>query len=253
MNDSFKDLLWRAYRPSSRASTAIFAALILFGCETIPEAPAVDPSLERERFQRQQRIKTMAIMERQLLAQAEDALKRDRLTTPAHDNAFDRFKSVLLINPESQKAKMGIEDILLSYADRIQGALNAGRFSTADSLLSRAVEVFPDNPLLAELKNKAKARQREVASAIAADSGAVRDEWELDEKLLRNKSSELIPVLVSIAKRLKDTDESVLIYAPTDAQGRWVYRQMKMAVTGYRVRGDIRLSKVPKIKILPPL
>ena len=62
----------------------------------------------------------------QLLSSADAAMRQNRLTTPADDNAFDLYKLVLTLNPSNTLAITGINRIVERYLawalDHAEGA-----------------------------------------------------------------------------------------------------------------------------------
>ncbi len=190
-----------------------------------------------------------------LLAAADAALEAHRLTLPVHDNAYDRYQGVLLLAPDNVRAQSGLDSVLLAYVDLIRSALRRNQAAEASRLLAQARDYYGDNPLLAEM-DEAIVQAREKARRqleLLGQQEVVGQEFELPAADLSRKSEKIRAFLVKVAQRLRETDESVLIVAPTDAQGRWIYKQMKEAVPDYRIRGDIRLSPTPGLKLLPPL
>ena len=79
------------------------------------------------------------------------------------------------------------------------------------------------------------------------------NEFPLAEAALTAQSADVVDYLQAIARRARQEDESLLIVARSDAEGRWIYQQMRQAVQGYRLRGDIKLGKRPKVLLLPPI
>lgn len=194
-------------------------------------------------------------MENALLQQAQHAFSEGSFTTPAHNNAYDKFQSVLLINPHSEQARAGIQAILLKYSQLIRLAISEGRLATAKNYLHAAEIYYPANALLMDLKQQI--REAEAAYTQVEDDPPIESQKKYEEVALavsdlNRKSESLLQMLVGLARRVEETDEGILIFARTDREGRWIYKQMKDAVPGYRVRGDIRISKSPKIRILPP-
>lgn len=214
------------------------------------ETTSVDPqeAARRKAEQRQEMID-------RLLDQAEEAVADNRLTLPLHDNAYDRYAAVRILEPDNARAKAGLDSILLSYAELTRAALRKGRLNDARQLLDRAESFYGGNPLLKDIEKdiqQAEALARQRAQRLqqqAADS----DEFILPAQELSRKSPAVIDLLARVAERLRETDESILIRARTDAEGRWIYKQMSEAVPGYRIRGDIRVSSTPKLQLLPPL
>lgn len=200
--------------------------------------------------------KARLAMEQKFLEEAGTAFRAGRLTEPPHDNAYDRFQSVLMLNPDNNVARAGVQAILLNYTDRIRNAISEGHGGFAASLLRKAELYYPANPLLMDLKKEVarlNAREEEMLLSSENISDDARMEFPLPPGALSRKSSTVSDYLTRIALRVKETDESIMIYARSDAEGRWIYSQLKDAVPGYRVRGDIRISQSPKISILPPL
>jgi hypothetical protein len=56
-----------------------------------------------------------------------------------------------------------------------------------------------------------------------------------------------------VAQRVRESDETVLILARTDAEGRWIYKVMRESVGEYRIRGDIRITREPALVLQPPI
>lgn len=194
-----------------------------------------------------------------LMQKGDLALRSGRLTEPAHNNAYDSFHSVLMLNPENKVARSGLQAILLRYAELTRNALNDGQLQTAANILRRAGKNYPENKLLRDLehqlaeKRKSKRKSEEELLLQPGPDRLARQAYPIPGGLLKSKTPEIKAYLAGIARRLLETDESILIHARTDSEGRWIYKQLKLAVPGYRVRGDIRLARQPKITILPPI
>ena len=193
----------------------------------------------------------------ELLASAQQAFRDDKLTTPSHDNSYDQFQSVLALDPENSSARAGVQAILISYAEWARNAIASGDYAGAQGYLNQAQLYFPANPLLMELQQtiaKAKQQRKQQEQVVLAqEPPAERTEFSLPGLALSKKSPAVASYLARIAARVKESGESVMIYARSDAEGRWIYQQMNNATQGYRVRGDIRVASAPKIVLLPPL
>ncbi len=208
----------------------------------------------------EQKPSTLSGIEESLLKQAQEAFRKARYTTPQHNNAYDKFHSVLLLNPDNAQARAGLQAILLRYSRLVRTALESGRVKAASAYLHQAELFYPANALLMDLKKeihrvKTRYAQRQSTMQNIASKAPLpaHEDVGLPEKELSAKSEAILDVLVDIGKRLKDSDESVLIFARSDREGRWIYKQLKQAAEGYRVRGDIRIARAPKLRILPPL
>lgn len=196
-------------------------------------------------------------LEKRFLGKAEKAFRQGNFFFPTHDNAFDRFNAVLLLNPENQQAKAGLQAILLRYTTVTRDSIKSGRLSSAKSYLQDLEEFYPEHPLVNKLRRQYDEKQRTMyrpkEQIMQAEKTLEYEEVKLSGAELGGKSEAIKEALGGIAKRLRSTDESILIFARSDREGRWIYKQMKQAVTDYRIRGDIRISPTPRIRILPPL
>ena len=76
--------------------------------------------------------------------------------------------------------------------------------------------------------------------------------FELDEQGLSEQSLEMMAQLGEIGEFIRDREATFLIFARTDEEGRWVYRIMREAVGGYRLRGDIAVDSNPSIQVVLP-
>ena len=196
-----------------------------------------------------------AALDAKMLSKAERAFRSGRLTEPDHDNAYDTFHAVLLLNPNNSQARAGVQAILIRYADLIRRALAERDYYNADILLNRAQIYYPANALLLDLKKElAGAREKEDEQMLTtAPTDLAIVDYPLPSGALSRRSSTVSDYLARIAQRLKENGESVMIHARSDAEGRWIYKQLNDAVPGYRVRGDIKLGRAAKIVVLPPL
>lgn len=187
-----------------------------------------------------------------LLAEAEFALQQGRLTLPLHDNAFDRFQAVQLLDPQNVAAGSGLQAILLVYLDRVQQALAANRLQAAAAELRQARQYFPAAPQLDALAQELRRRGRDLEPVVStpADSG---DRVNLPPQPLARRSEDIKKLLVQLAQRVRESDETVIIHARSDAEGRWIYKTMRESVGEYRIRGDIRIVRQPAIVFQAPI
>lgn len=228
---------------------------LLSACGGAPVKPSVAPVVEAAptppvATTRSARERTIDA----LLSEAEAAIRQGRYALPAHDNAYDRFRAVQMLEPNNQQAQSGLHSILLIYVDRVQQSLVAGRLHAAAADLRQAKQLFPGAdllmPLQAEVNRRAKASEVAAKTPVPADG---RERVKLPEQALAKKSDDVKQLLEQIGKRVSQSDESVMIYARNDAEGRWIYKTMKDAVGDYRIRGDIRIARQPALEILSPM
>lgn len=87
------------------------------------------------------------------LAAAENALKRDRLTTPPRDNAFEYYQMILAMEPDNTDALTGLQKIVDRYIQLIKRAQTNDQPNRVKRYLQRAESVLPNDPALQELRN----------------------------------------------------------------------------------------------------
>lgn len=177
------------------------------------------------------------------------------LISPDQDNAYIRYRAVLILDPTNTLAQSGLDGILVHEAGEAKQLLESSRFTAAEKRVEQLVSLFGTNHLLEDLaKNVALARtqdrkRRELEASRAADKQKRDDRIALDVAQLREKAPALSQTLGVIARDVQRADQSILIYARNDAEGRWIYKQMRKATPSYRIRGDIRIGR-PGIELL---
>ena len=238
-----------------RLSLALLIAGLL-GCETLPgPAPVVDSAPEPSgEVKKPAGLSAVDL----LLKEAERAFAEDRLTTPEHNNAYDRYRAVLQVSPGNQAAEDGLNHIAGRYLELALAAKGASGKSA--HFLAKADQIGRGREGYQQRRDRLMTLLRDpeprVPPAPKPESKPEHDsqmEWRLDTKSLSRKDNDMIELLNRAGLRIKNNRESVLIIVRNDAEGRWVYGQLKKAADGYRVRGDIQLSKLPKLVFLPPL
>lgn len=176
-----------------------------------------------------------------ILYAARTAYENNRLMSPAGDNAYDRFIEVLQLDPGNEVAMQGIRDIVQRYIDLADGATALGKFSDAAGLLGRAASLDPEHVALAAARVRLVAAQRNKI-----------DTYALDPEGLRSQSLEMMTRLGDIAQQIMRNEATFLINARNDDEGRWIYKVMREAVGGYRLRGNIDISGTPTILVAVP-
>ncbi len=200
-----------------------------------------------------------------MLRQAERAMNGDRLMYPDNDNAYDRYQAVLKLQPQNAQAKSGLQVIIVRYVQMGREALRHSRLSSARLYADRARFIDADNPLLQEFEQHLAEASRQHASVpvkvapgpasskLGASEAGAENEYSLDVSDLNQRDDAVLAVLKKVADRVKNTDEVLLIVARNDAEGRWLYKEMKKAAEGYRIRGDIKVGSPPRIVVYPPI
>ena len=219
--------------------------LLLAGCtapikETV-YIPSVPPPVVPEPVQSNagefQRARILADM----LYSASIALENNKLMLPAGDNAYDRFREVLELDSGNAVALAGIQEIVLRYISLADAATAQGLYNEAESLLARATRLNPDRAELSAARERLAIARLTKVEMI-----------ELDPAELSIQSLEMLTRLADIAQRIQKLEATFLINARTDEEGRWIYKTMREAVGGYRLRGNLNIAGTPNILITIP-
>jgi hypothetical protein len=80
-----------------------------------------------------------------LLTGAQKNIEELRLTSPTGDNALEKYRNVLAIEPGNQAALQGIDRIVEEYIKLMDSAINRNNLSKADVYLQRAGRVNPQH------------------------------------------------------------------------------------------------------------
>lgn len=229
---------------------------LFVGCKFYPEQSNAKPINRVYTNNKASQVNTQPVSAKQktvnhLLAEAEYALSQNRLLLPIEDNAFDRFQSVLLLEPGNKSARTGLQTISLRYVELARASIGRAQYAQAQAYIKNARDVDPQSPLLAEAQaqlQRAKAAQPPVAAYQPGPN-----EHLLNAQELSRKSSAIIAQLTHLAKKAQTTGDLVIIFARNDAEGRWVYGQMRDALGDYLLRGDIKIATQPRIQFVPAL
>jgi hypothetical protein len=197
-------------------------------------APAPLPPIDAAELQRARLFADM-------LYEARTAYDNNQLMTPSGSSAYDRYREVLSFAPDNAVALQGMVDIVLRYIELADIEIAQGEYDNAATLLQRGASVLPDRPELADARARlAVARETKIES------------HPLDPAGVRNQSLEVMSQLAQIAESVRAREAVFLINARTDDEGRWIYKVMREAVGGYRLRGNIGISDTPAVLITVP-
>ncbi len=118
-----------------------------------------------------------------LLSGAATDLASDRLTSPAGNNAWEKYQSVLELEPGHGVATAGLDSIIGRYVVMFEGALGRKEFDKADEYVSRIRGVWVDAPVLSGLEGRlSESRQEEAEKARQAAEEAKKRRQEEAEK-----------------------------------------------------------------------
>ena len=200
------------------------ALLVIFasGCATDPPTPAATGSTEQPARQAEPGVQ-------RLLEAADRALSQDRLTTPANDNAWQRYLRILDIDPGNADAQAGITAIADRYLSWSIEHARDGSLKRARMYLGKAEEVDPGHPSIPA-----------VARLINDQEQLKTERYPLDPHMVKTRQASPRS-FDTIANRIRELRPFVRIRAPDDAAGRWIYQQLQ-ARLDFRIEAtfDIR-------------
>ena len=154
-----------------------------------------------------------------LLAGAEADLKARRLTSPAGNNAWEKYQQAISLSPSHPDAMAGMERVIGGYMELFGASVEQEEFEQAESYLSRIADLHPDSPALVtgkkqlanarqarkeRLAEQARQRQAEEAARQAElerqrTAQAIRTRWEAFEAALQaGDVGEAAAVLVQV-------------------------------------------------------
>lgn len=88
----------------------------------------------------------------QLLAQAAVQMKRNRLTSPASDNAYKTYREILQLEPDNADAKRGIRRIASTYLRWAGNSRDRGNYSKSLTQIDKGLRVAPGDQKLNQLR-----------------------------------------------------------------------------------------------------
>ena len=106
---------------------------------------------------------TLSARVEDLLGRAAVDFEAARLTLPAGNNAYEKYRDVLTLDPTNEAARQGIAHIARRYLDLAHRDLDAGRLQSADTFLRRAEALNPGQAEAIAARETLIARRREAA------------------------------------------------------------------------------------------
>lgn len=174
-----------------------------------------------------------------LLAAAEQALQRDQLTTPESGSAYSLYQEALALAPGNDRAQRGLERIVERYVKMALQAAERQRYSQGRTLLARARRVDPEHPAIDP-----------TAHQIDLLETARREKVRLDSAQLQARSSAVQGALEMLGRRAGQSGCRVTISARSDAEGRWIYRQLHRGADGVRVPTQLTVASPPAVELI---
>lgn len=140
------------------------------------------------------------------LAAAQVAFSAGQLSTPPGDNALERYRAVLSVEPANATALAGVQDTLDALEMQVTQALQAGDAAAAARAFATLQKAQPDHPELAGLNAQLLALSRSVrpapAKAPAASAPAVH----------AAPNTQLARSRIAAGQLLEPADDSAVFY-----------------------------------------
>ena len=175
---------------------------------------------------------------RMLLARAQAALHADQLMTPDSDNAYGWYQQVLSHDGDNAEAHWGMRRIGTRYAELAEQAYIAGERYKAEAFLEKGERVSLSPQQASSIRQRYALKELPV------------NEFVLDGRSLSARNDVMIQQLAKIAQLAQQQSSRLTIYARNDAEGRWIYKQMREAVDGHRLRGNIQVGRTPRVVLI---
>jgi hypothetical protein len=173
-----------------------------------------------------------------LLAKANEATERGRFVAPQFDNANSYYRQLLVLSPANDQVLAGIQNLADILSLKAKQSLEVDRVQDYRVYTSWIEQIVPGSLLLAELKGLDPAQQ---------DGG---NSWAISSSDLAARNSNAKKKIKQAALTVKAYASRVKIIAPTDADGRWIYQQMRVFADDYLFRSSLIIGDKPAIVAL---
>ena len=175
----------------------------------------------------------------QLLERARIAFNAHRLTTPLENSAYALYQEALRLDPNNDDARRGLEKIVERYVEFVLDAVDRSQFARARTLLDRARFVDADHPAITPTEEQ-----------LQLVENATHEREKVDRSLLKQRSARLALKLQNLGIRAVDANCRVHINAGSDADGRWIYRQINKGSPNSRIRARLQIASPPTVELV---
>jgi len=188
MRAMVETLVARANAAIDRKDAAAARKALDEAAQIKPDAGAIALARERigEARARDDAARRRAAELRELLRKAEADLEALRLASPAGDNALDRYREVLRLDPGNSQARSGVRKVVGEFVALARQAMANGDFEDAKDYLASAQEIDPEaeNVRMASdaLQAKLAERDRERRAEAQRKAEAARRAAEQDKR-----------------------------------------------------------------------
>jgi phage pi2 protein 07 len=173
-----------------------------------------------------------------LLDKAQRAVKLERFVSPEFDNANRYYQQVLVLDAENDQALVGIENLSKILFLRAKASIAVDRVQDYRVYSSWIAQISPSSHLLVELSALDPAKENSSNS------------WDIASNDLKARNSRAKTKIKQAALAAREYQSRIKIIAPTDADGRWVYQQMRSFADNYLFRSSLIIGDRAKIVVL---
>lgn len=216
----------------------VFLAAILVGCGSTPTQP--EPLVLPAPVQEVTQTPPRDIL-KELLFAGLTALDNDHLSEPRQGSAADYFGQVLDVDPDNAIALEGMQRLVARYMALAEQAFKQGARSVAEGYLYKAEPYAKVAGIAGQLQTVRQCWASKPTQEVKSNA------FLLDETALNERNEAILWRLTEIAVKAMRAKSRITIVSRNDAEGRWIYQQMREVLAEYRLRGNIVQGKEPKI------
>ena len=132
------------------------------------DTPGPDKAEAEQPLSRESALSPQEADVERLLAAAEADLKARRLTSPAGNNAWEKYQHVLSLSPAHPEAMVGMERVIGSYMQLFGADVEKEAFDKAEGYLAKIRDLHPDSPVLQEGERRLIDARQARADRLAA-------------------------------------------------------------------------------------
>lgn len=126
-----------------------------------------------------------------LIALAADDLNSFRLTTPKNNNAYDKYKLILRIDPGNELAKLGLIKVGNTYLNLVKSSIANSDFKRSYRYLSKGKVILGDTVNIKELEKEIKKKDEKLKKEIKK-----KEEKLKKEQLITNNTAESVSIKI---------------------------------------------------------
>ncbi len=127
-----------------------------------------------------------------LLAEARTALDAGRLIEPSTDNAMDRYRAILTLQPGQVDAEIGLESIAKTLLEQARTSIGQARYEESAQLIEKAALVRPGLAEIEIVRNELVAQREDQEK---------REEQRREDDAMRSKRDQVVDRLVEDARK----------------------------------------------------